>query len=160
MDLIKAIETPQVKDIADFRVGDTVKVHYRIIEGKNERIQVFEGLCIVCKGAGARKTFTIRKISNGIGVERIFPLYSPKIANIEVVRRGKVRRGRIYYVRSKVGKEAKIKERLPQKGIKSKKTTHVKKEKAVTPKTEDKPEEKSKAAKKAPAKKEARTAKK
>jgi large subunit ribosomal protein L19 len=115
MDLIKAIEAPQITEQTDFRIGDTVKVHYKIIEGKTERIQVFEGLCIVHKGSGARKTFTVRKISNGVGVERIFPLYSPKIAKIEVVRHGKVRRGRLYYVRGKVGKEAKIKERLPQK---------------------------------------------
>jgi large subunit ribosomal protein L19 len=121
MDLIKAIEAPQITEQVDFRIGDTVKVHYKIIEGKTERVQVFEGLCIVHQGSGARKTFTVRKISNGVGVERIFPLYSPKIAKIEVVRHGKVRRGRLYYVRGKVGKEAKIKERILKKEKKVKK---------------------------------------
>jgi large subunit ribosomal protein L19 len=128
MDLIKAIEAPQLKELTDFRIGDTVKVHYKIIEGKNERIQVFEGVCIVCKGSGARKTFTVRKISNGIGVERIFPMYSPKIEKIEVVRQGRVRRGKLYYVRGKVGKNARIKERLPQKEKKSGKAAKAKKE--------------------------------
>jgi large subunit ribosomal protein L19 len=115
MDLLKMVEASQMKEQTDFRIGDQVRVHYKIIEGKTERVQIFEGLCIVHKGAGARKTFTVRKISNGIGVERIFPLYSPKIAKIEVVRHGKVRRGRLYYVRGKIGKEAKIKERIPKK---------------------------------------------
>jgi large subunit ribosomal protein L19 len=104
-----------MKEQANFRAGDTVKVHYRIIEGKTERIQVFEGLCIKRKGNGVRKAFTVRKISNGVGVERIFPLYSPKIAKIEVVRSGKVRRAKLYYVRDKIGKEARIKERMPKK---------------------------------------------
>ena len=98
MDLIKAVEAPQIKEQTDFRIGDTVKVHYRIIEGKTERIQVFEGLCIKQNGSGARKAFTVRKLSNGVGVERIFPLYSPKIAKIERTRIGKVRRARLYYL--------------------------------------------------------------
>jgi large subunit ribosomal protein L19 len=112
MDLLKAIEAPQLKEQTDFRVGDTIKVHYRIIEGKTERVQIFEGLCITFKNGGIRKTFTVRKISNGVGVERIFPLHSPKIAKIEVVHLGKVRRAKLYYVRGKIGKEARIKERI------------------------------------------------
>ncbi|HEQ71100.1 MAG TPA: 50S ribosomal protein L19 [Spirochaetia bacterium] len=115
MNLIQAIEAPQVKDIPAFAVGDTVKVNYRIIEGKNERVQAFEGLCISYKGHGARKAFTVRKISNGVGVERTFPLHSPKIAGIEVVRLGKVRRAKLYYIRDKIGKKARIKERLLKK---------------------------------------------
>jgi large subunit ribosomal protein L19 len=115
MDLIKAIEAQQMKEQTEFRVGDNLKVHYKIIEGKTERVQIFEGLCIYRKGSGARKTFTVRKLSNGVGVERIFPLYSPKIAKIEVVRHGKVRRAKLYYVRGKIGKEARIKERIPKK---------------------------------------------
>ncbi|MBN2354351.1 MAG: 50S ribosomal protein L19 [Spirochaetales bacterium] len=115
MDLIKAVEAPQMKEQTDFNIGDTVKVHYKIIEGKTERVQVFEGLCIKRNGSGARKSFTVRKISNGVGVERIFPLYSPKIAKIEVVRFGRVRRSKLYYVRGKIGKEARIKERIPKK---------------------------------------------
>ncbi len=115
MDLIKAVEAPQIKEQTDFKIGDTVKVHYRIIEGKTERIQVFEGLCIKQNGSGARKAFTVRKLSNGVGVERIFPLYSPKIAKIEVTRFGRVRRSKLYYVRGKIGKEARIKERIPKK---------------------------------------------
>lgn len=104
-----------MKEQTDFNIGDTVKVHYKIIEGKTERVQVFEGLCIKRNGSGARKSFTVRKISNGVGVERIFPLYSPKIAKIEVVRFGRVRRSKLYYVRGKIGKEARIKERIPKK---------------------------------------------
>jgi large subunit ribosomal protein L19 len=111
MDILKAIEADHIKtDITEFNIGDTVKVHYRIIEGKNERIQVFEGLCIAKKGGGVRKTFTVRKISYGVGVERTFPLNSPKIAKIEVVRRGRVRRSKLYYIRDRVGKAAKVSE--------------------------------------------------
>lgn len=116
MDLVKAIEAEQMKEQAEFNAGDTVKVFYKIIEGKTERVQVFEGLCIMHKGNGIRKTFTVRKISNGVGVERTFPLYSPKIAKIEIVRHGKVRRARLFYVRNKVGKAARIKERITKKG--------------------------------------------
>jgi large subunit ribosomal protein L19 len=115
MDLIKAVEAPLLREQTAFRVGDTVKVHYKIIEGKTERVQVFEGLCITFKNGGVRKTFKVRKISNGVGVERTFPLHSPKIAKIEVVRSGKVRRAKLYYVRGKVGKEARIKERIQKK---------------------------------------------
>ena len=116
MNLIKNIESNQIKNDRDnFKVGDTVKVHYRIIEGKNERIQVFEGLCIAMKKDGLKKTFTVRKISYGIGVERIFPLHSPRIQKIEVVRYGKIRRAKLYYIREKVGKAAKVKELIRKK---------------------------------------------
>ncbi|HEX16013.1 MAG: 50S ribosomal protein L19 [Deltaproteobacteria bacterium] len=98
-------------DLPDFRPGDTVRVHYRIQEGDKERIQVFEGVVIRKRRGGTRATFTVRKISYGIGVERIFPLHSPFIEKIEVVSRGKVRRARLYYLRERSGKSARIKER-------------------------------------------------
>ena len=107
MDIIRAIEQQQIKqDIPDFVVGDNVKVHYRITEGNRERIQVFQGDVIRRQGAGARETFTVRKISFNVGVERTFPVHSPKIERIEIVRRAK-----LYYIRKKVGKAAKIKEK-------------------------------------------------
>lgn len=110
-ELIKAIEAEQLKsDIPNFGAGDTVRVHVRIIEGKRERIQVFEGLVIKRQGGGIRETFTVRKISFGVGVERTFPVHSPKIEKIEVTRFGKVRRAKINYIRGRVGKAAKIKE--------------------------------------------------
>ena len=95
----------------DFKSGDTVKVHFKIIEGTSERIQVFDGVVIAEKGGGPTATFTVRKISSGVGVERIFPLHSPRIARIEVVKRGKVRRAKIYYLRGLSGKAAKIGDR-------------------------------------------------
>ncbi|EKX93290.1 ribosomal protein L19 [Peptostreptococcus anaerobius] len=110
-ELIKAIEAEQLKsDIPNFGAGDTVRVHVRIIEGKRERIQVFEGVVIKRQGGGARETFTVRKISFGVGVERTFPVNSPKIEKIEVTRFGKVRRAKITYLRGRTGKAAKIKE--------------------------------------------------
>ena len=112
MDIIRAIEQQQIKqDIPDFVVGDNVKVHYRITEGHRERIQVFQGDVIRRQGAGARETFTVRKISFNVGVERTFPVHSPKIERIEIARRGQVRRAKLYYIRKKVGKAAKIKEK-------------------------------------------------
>ena len=112
MDIIRAIEQQQInQDVADFNVGDTVKVHYRITEGNRERIQVFQGDVIRRQGASNRETFTVRKISFSIGVERTFPVHSPKIDHIEVVRHGDVRRAKLYYLRKKVGKAAKIKEK-------------------------------------------------
>ncbi len=111
MDLVKTFEKEGMKDnIQAFSIGDTVKVHYKIIEGKNERIQVFEGVCIAKKGAGARQTFMVRKISYGVGVERIFPVHSPKVEKVELVRLGKVRRSKLYYLRSRFGKAAKVTE--------------------------------------------------
>lgn len=112
MDIIRAIEQQQIKnDVPEFHVGDNVKVHYRITEGNRERIQVFQGDVIRMAGAGARETFTVRKMSFGVGVERTFPLHSPKIAKLEVVRHGRVRRAKLYYLRDKVGKAARIPEK-------------------------------------------------
>ncbi len=112
MDYIRAIERQQIReDIPQVRVGDNVKVHYRIKEGDRERIQVFQGDVIRMSGAGSRETFTVRKISFGIGVERTFPLHSPKIGKLEVVRHGRVRRAKLYYLRDKVGKAARIPEK-------------------------------------------------
>ncbi len=116
MDLIRTIEESQKKeDVGDFNVGDTVRVHFKIVEGKNERIQVYEGLVICFKNSGIRRTFTVRKNSYGVGVERVFPLHSPRIAKVERIRRGKVRRAKLYYIRGKVGKAAKVKELIIRK---------------------------------------------
>lgn len=111
MDLIKSLENEQLKgDLTPFNVGDTIKVHVRIKEGNRERIQVFEGIVIKKQGESNRKTFTVRKISYGVGVERTFPVHSPKIEKIDVVRRGKVRRARLFYLRERTGKATKVKE--------------------------------------------------
>jgi len=111
MNEIKAIEASQMKnEVDEFKVGDTVKVHFRIIEGKTERIQIYEGLVLAIKNSKIGKTFTVRKNSYGVGVERVFPLHSPRIARVEVIRPGKVRRAKLYYIRDKIGKGAKIKE--------------------------------------------------
>jgi large subunit ribosomal protein L19 len=120
MNEIKAIEAAQMKsDPGDFKVGDTVKVHFKIIEGKTERVQVYEGLVIAMKNAGVGKSFTVRKNSYGVGVERVFPLHSPRIVKVEVVRPGKVRRAKLYYIREKIGKAAKIKELIVKKSAKT-----------------------------------------
>lgn len=112
-DLIKQIEAQQMdRKLADFRVGDTVKVLFKIVEGTTERIQAYEGLVICFKNSGLGKTFTVRKNSYGVGVERVFPYYSPRITAVEVIRPGKVRRAKLYYIRSKVGKGARVKMRL------------------------------------------------
>ena len=112
MDIIRAIEQQQIKqDLPEFHVGDNVKVHYRITEGNRERIQVFQGDVIRRQGESVRETFTVRKISFSISVERTFPVHSPKIEKIEVTRKGDVRRAKLYYLRNKVGKAAKIKEK-------------------------------------------------
>ena len=112
MDYIRAIERQQIReDIPVVKVGDNVKVHYRIIEGDRQREQVFQGDVIRMSGEGARETFTVRKISFGCGVERTFPLHSPKIAKLEVVRHGAVRRAKLYYLRDRVGKAARIPEK-------------------------------------------------
>jgi len=116
MNEIRAIDAENMKENPDvFKIGDTVKVHFRIIEGKNERVQVYEGLVIAMKNAQVGRTFTVRKNSYGVGVERIFPLHSPRVAKVEVVRQGKVRRAKLYYIRGKVGKAAKIKELIVRK---------------------------------------------
>ena len=111
-DLIQEIEREQLRDDApDFAPGDTVRVAYLVKEGAKERIQNFEGVCIARKGGGISETFTVRKISSGIGVERIFPLHAPTVSGIEVVRRGRVRRAKLYYLRGRRGKAARIAEK-------------------------------------------------
>ncbi len=109
-EIIKNIEAAQLKEVAEFNVGDTVKVHAKIKEGNRERVQVFEGTVIKRQGGSSRETFTVRKNSNGIGVEKTWPLHSPTIEKIEVVRLGKVRRAKLNYLRDRVGKAAKVKE--------------------------------------------------
>jgi large subunit ribosomal protein L19 len=107
MDIIKKIEAEQLKpDIANFRVGDSVKVHTRVVEGGKERIQIFAGVVISRRGTGVNASFTVRKISYGEGVERVFPLHTPRIAQIEVSNLGKVRRAKLHYLRGRVGKRA------------------------------------------------------
>ena len=116
MNEIRAIEAEQMKsEPGVFKAGDTVKVHFKIIEGKTERIQIYEGLVIAIKNSRSGKSFTVRKNSYGVGVERVFPFYSPRIAKVELVRPGKVRRAKLYYIRSKIGKGAKIKELIVSK---------------------------------------------
>ena len=112
-DIIREIEAEQLKEnVPQFNVGDTVKVYGKIKEGSRERIQIFEGTVLKKQGGGNRATFTIRKTSNGIGVEKTWPLHSPNVADVKVVRYGKVRRSKLYYLRDRVGKSAKVKERL------------------------------------------------
>jgi len=112
MSLLTSIEQEQIKqDIPDFRAGDTVRVFTKVVEGSRERIQIYEGVVIARKGAGLRETFTVRKISYGVGVERIFPVNSPRIDKIEVLKKGKVRRAKLYYMRKLRGKAARIRER-------------------------------------------------
>ncbi len=106
------VERPYLKtELPEFRAGDTIKVHVRVVEGNKQRIQVFQGVAIARRGGGTRESFTVRKISGGIGVERVFPLHSPSIDKIEVIRRGKVRRAKLYYLRELRGKAARIEER-------------------------------------------------
>jgi large subunit ribosomal protein L19 len=112
MNKVDVVEKSRLRDdIPEFWPGDTVKVHVRVVEGTRSRIQVFEGVVIARKGGGLRETFTVRKVSFGVGVERTFPLHSPVIDHIEVSRRGSVRRAKLYYLRDRVGKKARIKER-------------------------------------------------
>lgn len=112
--LLKIVEATQLREtpLPDFEPGDTIAVHLRVIEGEKERIQVFQGTVISIRGGGANRTFTVRKISGGVGVERIFPFHSPRIARVEVKRRGKVRRAKLYYLRTLRGKAARIKEHI------------------------------------------------
>ena len=122
MNLLKQIENEQMaklsagKEIPDFQPGDTVVVNVKIVEGERSRVQAYEGVCIGRAGAGLNENFTVRKISYGEGVERVFPLYSPRITAIEVVRRGKVRRAKLYYLRGRTGKSARISERSEAAG--------------------------------------------
>jgi len=110
--LIETVESQFLReDVPEFRPGDTVRVHAKVVEGTRERIQVFEGVVIKRQGGGINESFTVRKISSGVGVERTFPIHSPRVAKIEVARRGKVRRAKLYYLRSRSGKAARIKEK-------------------------------------------------
>jgi large subunit ribosomal protein L19 len=119
-DLIKEIEREQLKkDIAPFKVGDTVRVFAKIVEGTKERIQVFEGVVLKRQNGGIRESFTVRRISYGVGVEKTWPLHSPRVDHIEVVRRGVVRRARLFYLRDRVGKASKVKEEIFKKDKKN-----------------------------------------
>ncbi len=110
-EIIKEIEAAELKaEVPEFAIGDTVKVHNRIKEGNKERVQIFEGTVIKRQGGSNRETFTVRKNSNGVGVEKTWPLHSPNVVKVEVVRKGKVRRAKLYYLRDRVGKAAKVKE--------------------------------------------------
>ncbi|PWM77748.1 MAG: 50S ribosomal protein L19 [Phascolarctobacterium sp.] len=112
MNIIEVLEQEQLRsDIPDFRAGDTVKVYVKVVEGSRERVQMFEGVVIARSGGGVRETFTVRRVSYGVGVERTFPLHSPRIDKIEVARRGVVRRAKLYYLRNLTGKAARIRER-------------------------------------------------
>lgn len=112
MNIINVLEQEQLRaDIPAFRAGDTVRVHVKVVEGTRERIQIFEGLVINRQGGSVRETFTVRRIASGVGVERTFPLHSPRLAKIEVMRRGVVRRAKLYYLRSLTGKAARIREK-------------------------------------------------
>lgn len=113
MDLVKVLADQQIKtDLPELKVGDTVKVHQKIKEGNRERIQIFEGTIIAMKHSGINKSVTVRRISYGVGVEKTFPVHSPNIAKFEVLRNGKVRRAKLYYLRGRVGKAAKVQEKL------------------------------------------------
>ena len=113
MNIIETLEKEQLRsDIPEFAPGDTVRVHAKIVEGSRERIQMFEGVVIARQGTGVRETFTVRRISYGVGCEKVFPIHSPNIVKVETVRRGKVRRAKLYYLRSRLGKAAKVKERV------------------------------------------------
>ena len=113
MNIIEVLEQEQLRsDIPDFRAGDTVKVYVKVVEGTRERVQMYEGVVIARSGAGVREMFTVRRISYGVGVEKTYPLHSPKIASITVVRKGKVRRAKLYYLRNLTGKAAKVKEKI------------------------------------------------
>ena len=112
MNIINVLEQEQLRtDIPEFRAGDTLRVHVKVVEGTRERIQIFEGLVINRKNGGVRETFTVRRIASGVGVERTFPLHSPRLAKIEVMRRGVVRRAKLYYLRNLTGKAARIREK-------------------------------------------------
>ena len=112
MDLIKALNEKQLKEVPQILVGDTVRVHVKVKEGSRERIQVFEGTIIAKKHGGINETITVRRISYGVGCEKVFPVHSPTIVSVDTVRRGKVRRAKLYYLRDRVGKAAKVREKL------------------------------------------------
>ncbi|MDD6308876.1 MAG: 50S ribosomal protein L19 [Clostridia bacterium] len=113
MDTIRAITSEQLRtDLPALEIGDTIKVHLKVKEGNRERIQIFEGTLIARKNGGISETITVRRIASGVGVEKIFPIHSPSISKIEIIRHGKVRRAKLYYLRGRIGKAAKVKERL------------------------------------------------
>ena len=113
MDALKVITEGMIKeDKPEIQIGDVVKVHVKIVEGSRERIQVFEGTVIAMKGSGVSETFTVRRVSYGVGIERVFPVNSPNVAKVELVRHGRVRRSKLYYLRDRVGKAAKVKEKI------------------------------------------------
>ena len=112
MDVLKQFTASQLKEMPELNIGDTVRVHVKIKEGDRERIQVFEGTIIARKHGGISETFTVRRLSYGVGVERVFPVHPPIVDKVEVVRSGRVRRGKLYYLRDRVGKAAKVKEQL------------------------------------------------
>ncbi|MBI07417.1 MAG: 50S ribosomal protein L19 [Rhodospirillaceae bacterium] len=118
-------------DLPDFAPGDTVRIHVKVVEGTRERIQMFEGVCIARKNRGVNSSFTVRKISHGEGVERVFPLYSPRIAKIEIAKRGAVRRAKLYYLRGRRGKSARIREKRDDRTQRSASTTKVESEAAT-----------------------------
>lgn len=119
MDIIRALEREQLRsDLPVLSIGDFVKVHLKVKEGTRERLQVFEGTVIGKKGEGIKETFTVRRISYGVGVERILPVHSPKIDHVDIVRKGKIRRAKLYYLRDRVGKAAKVKEKLEVRSAK------------------------------------------
>jgi len=153
MNIIDEIEEEQIKEISEkrnvpvFAAGDTLKVHLKVVEGTRERIQIFEGLCIARSNRGLNSSFTVRKISHGEGVERVFPVYSPLIEKFEVVRRGDVRRAKLYYLRNRSGKKARIAEKRTDTVLSEDKKNSVKKTEEdlvqkTIPKKEKKPEEK------------------
>ena len=109
-DIIKSIEDAQLREVAEFKTGDTVRVHAKVKEGNRERIQVFEGVVLKKQGGSNRETFTVRKFSNGVGVEKTWPIHSPHVVKVEVIRQGKVRRAKLNYLRGRIGKKAKVKE--------------------------------------------------
>jgi large subunit ribosomal protein L19 len=148
MNMIEQIENEQIekltadKTIPQFSAGDTLRVHVKVVEGARERVQIFEGVCIARKNAGLNSSFTVRKISYGEGVERVFPLYSPRVEKIEVVRRGQVRRAKLYYLRGLTGKRARITEKVIHRtagsGAAKTKVEEAPAEKKTEEKTEDK----------------------
>ena len=136
MNLVDQIEAKEMKkEVTDVHIGDTVKVHMRIVEGEKERIQVIEGVVIKMRGGGARKTLTVRKISFGIGVERIFPIHSPRVEKIDIVKRAKIRQAKLYYLRELRGKASRLKERKPIRPTKKAKKQPKRGKKAKAAKT-------------------------
>ena len=136
MNLVDQVEAKEMKkEVADVHIGDTVKVHMRIVEGEKERIQVIEGVVIKMRGGGARKTLTVRKISFGIGVERIFPIHSPRVEKIDIVKRAKIRQAKLYYLRELRGKAARLKELKPIRPTKTAKRKPKRGKKAKAAKT-------------------------